>query len=69
MNIESLIDAAKEIDALAIKQEKRSEAFQQLAIDARNGLNYKEVQRRKNELDPSKVIDFGNAIRRLRNAL
>lgn len=69
MNIEKLIEAAKEIDALAAKQEERTKAFQQLARDAKAGIDRKEIDRRKSELDVCRVVDFGTAIERLRYAL
>lgn len=69
MNIKKLIVAAKEIDLLAKKQEARTKAWQQLAIDAKNGLDEKEKVRRKHELDVTKVIDFGTSIKKLRAAL
>lgn len=65
-----LIDAAKKIDELSIKQEKRTKAWQELARDARKpDANRKEIERRRSELDASRVIDFGNAIAELRQAL
>jgi hypothetical protein len=69
MNIDKLIESAKKIDQLAQQQEERSKAWQQLAKDAREGLDRKEVERRKRELDASRVIDFGTAIAELRAAL
>ncbi len=64
-----LIKAAKEIDRLRNRQKERTEAFQKLAIDARNGVDRKEIDRRKRELDETVVVDFGTAIDRLCNAL
>lgn len=65
-----LVEAAKKIDELSIKQEQRTKAWQELARDARKpSADRKEIERRKSELDASRVIDFGNAIAELRQAL
>ena len=65
-----LIEAAKKIDSLGIKQERRAKAWQQLAIDAKKpDADRMEIERRRNELVASGVIDFGNAIEELRQAL
>ena len=69
MNIDKLIEAAKRIDELAKIQEERSKAFQQLAKEAREGLDRKEINRRKAALDSSKVVDFSGAVNNLRKAL
>ena len=69
MNIDKLIAAAKRIDELAKIQEERSKAFQQLAMDARDGLDRKEINSRKLALDSVRVVDFGGAIYDLRRAL
>ena len=65
-----LVEAAKKIDALSVKQEQRTKAWQELARDARKpDADRKEINRRRSELDASRVIDFGNAISELRQAL
>jgi hypothetical protein len=65
-----LIEAAKKIEELSVKQEQRTKAWQELARDARNpNIDRKEIDCRKSELDASRVIDFGNAIAELRHAL
>ena len=70
MNIEKLIEAAKEIDSLACKQEARTKAWSDLARDARNGgVLRSDIMRRRRELDECVVIDFGTAINKLRAAL
>jgi hypothetical protein len=70
MNVEKLIAAAKKIDTLAEKQEARTKAWQQLASDARKpGADRHDIDRRRRELDATRVIDFGNAINELRQAL
>jgi len=69
MNIEKLIAAAKRIDELAKIQEDRSKTFQQLAMEARSGLDRKEINSRKAALDSVRVVDFGGAIDDLRRAL
>ncbi len=62
MNIDKLIIAAKEIDRLATIQKERTIAFQKLASNARNGLDRKEIERRKRELNVTRVVNFGSAI-------
>lgn len=69
MNIGLLITAAEKIDSLAEKQEAKTEAWRELARDARNGLDHKEIALRKQQLDELVVIDFGTAIDELRAAL
>ena len=70
MNITKLIAAAEEIDRLADKQQARTRAFQQLAIDARKpDADREDILRRKQALDVTQVVDFGTAIADLRAAL
>jgi len=69
MDIEGLIAAAKKIDAIASKHEARSKAWQQLARDAKAGLDRDEIERRKRELETGQVTDYGTAIDELRAAL
>ena len=51
MNIERLIRAAKEIDRLRGLQAERVKSWQRLASDARAGVDRKEIDRRRRELD------------------
>lgn len=69
MNVNKLIEAAKEIELLNIKRKERNNKWQQLAVDAKNGLSDKEIKRRRDGLDAGIVIDFGNAIEKLIVAL
>lgn len=69
MNIERLIQAAKEIDRLHTRLKEHTEAWQKLASDARAGVDRKEIDRRKHELDETVVVDFGTAIDHLCNVL
>lgn len=69
MNIKLLILAAEEIDKLRAHLKERTEAWQKLAEDARNGVDREEINRRKRELDETVVVDFGTAIDNLCNAL
>lgn len=70
MNIDKLIAAAKEIDALAEKADARTREWQLLASDARKpGVDRSEIERRKAELDAGRVVDYSSAIQRLRSAL
>lgn len=69
MNIEKLIVAAREIDALAQKQEERGKAWLQLAHDARqSGANRADITQRRQALSGT-VVEFGTAIEDLRAAL
>jgi len=68
MDIEGLIAAARRIDALAAKHEARAHAWQQLARDAKRGLDRKEIEGRTSALE-CQVIDYGTAIDALRAAL
>lgn len=72
MNIEKLIEAAKEIDQLAKQQKAKSKAWHQLAADARKpDADKREIELRRQELDlgASVVTDYGTAIEKLRHAL
>ena len=71
MDIDKLIEAAKEIDRLAELQEQKTLALQELARDARAGLDRKDVARRRQAIDQGgrAVIDFGTAVAKLRAAL
>lgn len=70
MNIEKLIEAAKEIDSLAAKQEARTKAWSDLARDARKTDAVRsDIIRRRRELDECEVVDFSTAIDNLRTAL
>jgi hypothetical protein len=70
VNIEKLIAAAKEIDALAEKSSARSKAWQELAHDAKKpDADRREIDKRRQSLDAGVVVDFGTAIQHLRNAL
>jgi hypothetical protein len=68
--VTKLIEAAKEIAYLAEKNEARSKAWQELAIDSRKPeIDRREIERRRVALDASKVVDFGTAIDKLRHIL
>ncbi|NOR64937.1 MAG: hypothetical protein GQ468_02860 [Candidatus Scalindua sp.] len=69
MNIDALIKAAKSLDQLAETQSLRTQAWAKLAKDSREGATKEEVRIRRAKLDSSLVIDFGQAIRELREAL
>lgn len=70
MNINKLIEAAKRIDKLARIQERRTKEWQRLAKDAKDlTIPRKEIERRRSQLDSIEVIDFGDAIEELREAL
>jgi hypothetical protein len=65
----SFLDCREMSAELAKIQEERSKAFQQLAMDARAGLDRKEINSRKAALNSVRVVDFGGAIDDLRSAL
>ena len=70
MNIEKLIEAAKKIEQLHIKQIERSKLFQQLARDSRSGnFTRQEIESRKQKLDMSLVVNFSDPIEDLIKAL
>ena len=69
MNIDSLIKAAEHIDQLAETQSLRTNAWAKLAKDSREGATKEEIRVRRSRLDASLVVDFGEAIKELRNAL
>ena len=70
MNLSKLIEAAHEIDRLALAQKARAEAWSQLAHDARSSSHSRvEIDRRRRELDASVVVDFSSAIEQLQEAL
>jgi len=70
MNIEKLIVAAKEIDALAEKRSARSKAWQKLAHDAKQpDADRRDIERRRQAMDAGVVIDFGTSIANLQSAL
>lgn len=74
MNLDKLIEAAKEIDRLAKLQEERSKKLQQLASKARKYsdegriFELRAVQSEAKMLSIT-VVDFSNAINDLRRAL
>ncbi|HAR38253.1 MAG TPA: hypothetical protein DCS09_06615 [Porphyromonadaceae bacterium] len=70
MNIEKLVSAAKEIERLRNKSKERTEAWLKLAADAKSGnFDRKEIDRRKQALDVSNVVNFDDAINDLSSAL
>lgn len=69
MDIDKLIEAAKEIDRLRSMQKKRTAAWQQLAVDARQGKPENNIERRRVELDQAAAINFCDAIDALCDAL
>ena len=74
MNIEKLVEAAKEIDRLCVLQDERTRRLAQLASQARtysaagNAIALRAVQNEARDLSVT-VVDFGNAINDLRRAL
>jgi hypothetical protein len=72
MDVEALIEAAKEIDRKAELAEARSRRFQELARLARavepDGPEHRRIQAESRELSRT-VVDFGDAIADLRAAL
>lgn len=72
MNIENLIEAAKEIDMLSKKQEEKTKKLQELASQARKvragGINHQRIIAESRSIS-STVICFGDAVNRLRKAL
>jgi len=74
MNIDKLVDAAKEIDVLSLKQEQKSKRMQELARLCREAsekgdeLEIRKLQAESRSLNVS-VVDFGGAINKLRKAL
>lgn len=74
MNIEKLIEAAKEIDRLSQLQEQKSKSILEIARNVKeayeNGdqLTVRNLQAKSRELQCN-VVDFGNAILELRKAL
>ncbi|MDO3380439.1 hypothetical protein [Geoalkalibacter halelectricus] len=69
MDIDKLIQAAKEIDRLRSLQKKRTAAWQQLAVDARQDKPESDIERRRVELDQVGTLNFGDAIDALCEAL
>lgn len=70
MNIEKLIESAKEIDRLAQKQEERARRFGELAARARKA-DPEELRRIQDESRSlsGTVVDYGDALIALRRAL
>lgn len=67
---EKLVNAAKRIDELCLKQEERTKAWAELARDARKpDADRVSILKRRNQLDASGVIDFSDAVQELRIAL
>lgn len=74
MNIERLVEAAKEIDSLSVKQEEKSKRMQELARLCKDAsekddqVEIRKLQAESRSLNIT-VIDFGGAVNRLRKAL
>lgn len=67
---EKLVNAAKRIDELCLKQEQRTKEWKELATDARKpDADRVEILKRKKRLDSIGVIDFSDAVQELRIAL
>ncbi len=72
MDIDALVEAAKEIDRKAALSEARSRRFGELATLARkagpNSPELRQIQAESRELSRT-VVDFGDAVSALREAL
>lgn len=67
---EKLVNAAKRIDELYLKQEERTKAWAELARDARKpDADRESILKRRSQLDAGGVIDFTGAVQELRIAL
>lgn len=70
MTISRLLAAAERIKELNDANKARTKAWQQLACDARRpGADRADIERRKQHLDVTKVVDFSTAIDDLCDAL
>lgn len=63
--LKELLEVVKQLVELVDASKERTNEWQQLAKDAKNGLNKQEIDNRKKKLDSAQVIDFSSILDKL----